>query len=67
MINSIHLLDRRYPLGSGTDNNLAHINIGRLLDRQRDGAGWPPPSSIRVRLPTALNTRFSRYREGKRE
>jgi hypothetical protein len=24
---------------AGTDNNLAHINIGRLLDSERDGAG----------------------------
>jgi hypothetical protein len=26
-------------LRSGTDNNLAYINIGRLLDREQDAAG----------------------------
>ena len=27
-------------LRSGTDNDLIHINIGRLLDRERNGAGY---------------------------
>jgi len=26
-------------LRRGTDNNLAHVNIGGLLDREHDGAG----------------------------
>jgi hypothetical protein len=26
-------------LRSGTDNDLVHVNIGRLLDRERNGAG----------------------------
>lgn len=26
-------------LRGGTDNKLAHVNIGRLLDRERDSAG----------------------------
>jgi len=31
--------DAELTLRSGTDNNLVHINIGRLLDRERNGAG----------------------------
>jgi hypothetical protein len=30
---------RTLTLRSGTDNNLAHINIGRLLNRERNSAG----------------------------
>ena len=33
------LREAELTLRSGTDNNLAHINIGRLLDRERNGAG----------------------------
>jgi hypothetical protein len=43
-------------LRRGTDNNLADINIGRLLDHERDGVGAIGPSltalhARRVRSP----------------
>jgi hypothetical protein len=37
--NSIGADNADLPLRSGTDNYLVHINIGRLLDRERNSAG----------------------------